>query len=356
LRYLLTCNPGLEDLTALEVLEEVQGRARVVEERVGRGRVILDVDSADVFTRRLWRLRSIHSAVLLLAQREVGKGAEGLEQVFRVVAESGVHRFIPYGASFAVRSERIGEGHEYTSMDLARVAGDAVIESYSREYGVRPEVRLDTPSVAVYVEVDDSILRVGILLAGERSLHRRGYRVYDHPAALKPTLAYALLRLAGARDSSTIVDPMCGGGTVAIEAARLFEDARIVCVDKNPRHVEGARMNAAAANVSSRIEFIVGDARRLHEILGEESIDYAASNPPYGIRLGDPRTVRSLYSRFIPSLARALSPGGRAAIVTTESHHAVRVASRSGLRLAHARKVRHGDLWVSLLVFEKPGG
>jgi len=354
LRFLLTCNPGLEDLAWTEAREEANGAASLVMERRGRGRIIVEPARAEDFMRAVWRMRSIHSAVMLVAEGRIGKGRSGLEEAYRVVMESGVHRFLPFGASFAVRAERIGEGHEYTSMDVARVAGDAVIAAYEREYGLRPEVRLDAPGVAVYVEVDDDVLRVGVLLAGERSLHRRGYRVYDHPAALKPTLAYALLRLAGARDSSTIVDPMCGGGTVAIEAARLFEDARIVCVDKTPRHIEGARMNAAAAGVASRVEFYVGDARRLHEILGEESIDYVASNPPYGIRLGDPKAVRSLYSRFIPSLARALRPGGRAALVTTESRHASRVAEQAGLRLAHARKVRHGDLWVSLLVFEKP--
>ena len=355
MRYLLTCNPGLEDLAALEALEETAGRARVLEERHGRGRVIVEAVDHVWFSRAVWRMRSIHSAIMLVAEGRVSKARDGLEEAFRVVYNSGVHRFIPYGASFAVRPERIGEGHEYTSVDLARVAGEAVVRAYEDEYGVRPEVRLDAPSVAVHVEVDDDILRVGLVLAGERSLHRRGYRVYDHPAALKPTLAYALLRLAGARDSTRILDPMCGGGTVAIEAARLFEDARIVCLDKNPRHIAGARMHAAAAGVAGRIEFLVGDARRLDEILGESSVDYVASNPPYGIRLGDPVAVRALYSRFIPSLARTLAPGGRAAIVTTESRHAEKVARASGLRLAHARKVRHGDLWVSLLVFEKPG-
>ncbi len=355
MRFVATCNPGLEDLLAREVVEETGGRARLLWERRGRGRAAFEAPHSELILHALARLRSSHSVYLLQAEARVSKTREGLEEIAGLVRGSGVHRFIPWGGSFAVRAERLGEGHEYTSIDVARVAGEAVIEAYKAEYGVRPDVRLDAPSTIVYVEVDDNTARVGLELLGEVSMHRRGYRVYDHPASLKPTLAYALLRLAGARDSSVILDPMCGGGTVAIEAALLFEDARIVCSDKNPRHVEGAMANAMAARVWRRIEFLVADARRIHEVLGEESVDYVASNPPYGIRLGDPRSVRRLYRDFIPSLARALRPGGRAAIVTTESGYVERAARTSGLRLAHARKVRHGDLWVTLMVLERSG-
>lgn len=353
MRMLLKCNPGLEDVTALEAEEEYQGRLRIVEVRKGRGRVIVEAETPLI--RPLFRMRSIHSAAILLAEERVGYGSDALDKIADIARASGVHRYIPQGSSFAVRAERIGEGHEYTSMDVARVVGKAVQEAFQGEYGYLPEVRLGAPGVAVVAEVDGDVFRVGVAIVGERSGHRRGYRVYDHPAALKSTLAYGLLRLAGARDSSVILDPMCGGGTVAIEAALLYEDARIICHEKNPRHVRGALENALAARVAGRIEFIVGDARRLEEVLGEETVDYAASNPPYGIRLGDPTSVRRLYSKFIPSLYNVMRPGGRAAIVTTESNHAVTVARRAGFRVAHARKVRHGDLWVSLLVFEKPG-
>lgn len=353
MRLLLKCNPGLEDVTVTEAEEEYQGRIREVDVRRGRGRVILEVDSTSL--RPVFRMRSVHSAALLSVEETVGYSLDALNRIDEIARSSGVHRFIPFGAAFAVRSERIGEGHEYTSMDVARVVGRAVQEAYMEEYGVIPEVRLESPSISIMAEIDGEVFRLGVYLIGERSGHRRGYRVYDHPAALKSTLAYGLLRLAVARDSSVILDPMCGGGTVAIEAALLFEDARIICLDKNPRHIEGAVRNASAARVVDRIEFLVGDARRLEEIIGNEVVDFVASNPPYGIRMGDPSSVRRLYSKFIPSLYNVMRPGGRAAIVTTESKHAVSVARRAGFNVAHIRKVRHGDLWVSLIVFEKQG-
>lgn len=354
-KVLLTGNPGTEDVIADEALEEL-GDARVLEVRRARGRVLVEAHAPlTLLSERLLSMRSIHSAVLILAEARAGVSLEGLREAVKSIESSLLPDFIPAGATFAVRAERVGEGHEYTSMDIARLAGDAVVRACESRRGFRPEVRLNSPSVVVYASVVEDEFYAGILLTGERSRHRRRYRIYDHPAALKPTLAYVMLRLAGARDGDHVVDPMCGGGTVALEAAYLFESSPITCMDKNPRHVLGARMNAAAARVEGRIRFIVGDARRMHEVIGEASADVVVTNPPYGIRLGDPEAVRKLYRAFVPSLRLALSPGGRAAVITTESGYMIEQARRVGLRVAHVRKVRHGDLWASIIVLERPG-
>ncbi|GAB6147613.1 methyltransferase [Stetteria hydrogenophila] len=353
-RVLLTGNPGTEDVMAEEAVEELRA-SRVVEVRSGKGRVVVEAPGPlDLLGDRLLSMRSIHSGILLLVEERVGPTLGDLERAAEAVARSELASYLPAGAAFAVRAERAGEGHEYTSMDIARLVGDAVIRACRERRGFRPEVRLNSPSVVVHASVVEDRFYAGILLTGERSRHRRRYRVYDHPAALKPTLAYVMLRLAGARDGDRIVDPMCGGGTVALEAAYLFEDSEITCMDKDPRHIHGARMNAVAARVEGRIRFLVGDARRMHEILGEASADVVVSNPPYGIRLGDPEAVRRLYRAFIPSLRLALAPGGRAALITTESDYMIELARRAGLRLAHVRRVRHGDLWASILVLERP--
>ncbi len=353
LRILLTGNPGTEDIIASEAVEEIP-YASVLEERRGHGRVLVETPAAlQRAAESVYEMRSIHSAVAVLAAARVGRGRGALEAMARSVEESGIADLIPAGATFAVRAERAGEGHDYTSMDIARVVGDAVIRSCEGRRGFRPEVRLNSPSIIIAAGVVGDDFYAGVLLTGERSRHRRRYRVYDHPAALKPTLAYVMLRLAGASDGDHIADPMCGGGTVALEAAYTFESSKITCMDKDPRHIEGARLNAAAARVESRIDFRVGDARRMHEILGESSVDVVVTNPPYGIRLGDPGAVRSLYTAFARSLALALAPGGRAAVITTEPDYLASHAARWGLRLAHSRRVRHGDLWASILVLER---
>lgn len=350
LEVLLTGNPGTEDIIAREALEELYS-TEVVETRSRHGRVIVKVPRR--FLERVYAMRSIHSAVLLILRASgVSGSARGLDEIRKLVAESGICSMLPGGSYFAVRALRAGD-HEYHSTDIARVVGDAILNSHGcSEANIG--VRLNSPSVVVEAHLIEDTFMLGISLSGGRSLHRRGVRIYDHPAALKPTLAYVMLRLAGARDGDTIADPMCGGGTVAIEAAWTFIASKIFCSDKNPKHIEGAKMNALAARVSGRIEFLVGDARRLHNLVGTESLDVVVTNPPYGIRLGSPSAVRRLYRDFIESLRLALASGGRAAIITTEGEYLSGLARSVGFEVVHSRRVRHGDLWASILVIHKP--
>ena len=350
-RLLLTTNPGIEDLV-VEEAQAILGPLRSVEERVMHGRVIVDTgrDLRDV-SRRLGEMHSIHRASLLLSRGKICGEEKCLKDLHAAVASSGIEEYVNPHTSFAVRAYRYGS-HEYTSMDLARIAGDAVLEAARLRYGSRPPVDLRSPNIIVGIHVVMDEYFVALELTGDISMHRRGYRIYDHPAALKPTLAYALIRLSGAVDGETIMDPMCGGGTVAIEAAMLFEDSPIICVDKNPRHVRGALLNAAAARVTPRIKFMVGDARRLEALV--DRVDRVASNPPYGIRMGDPWTIRRLYDAFLRSLSRVLAEEGRAALITTEAEYIrSNVLGAAGLREAEARRVAHGDLWVHIMVLER---
>ncbi len=356
-RILLTGNPGTEDVISTEALERLTG-SKVLLEKKGFGRVIIESNIEDInfISDALYNMRSIHHGILLLSQEKISKDLDALEVIKKVVEKSGIEKFLTPFYSFAVRAERSGEGHEYTSLDIARVVGDGVINSVMKSYGRRPPVRLNSPSIIVYAEVIEDEFRFGILLTGDRSRHRRGYRIYDHPAALKPTLAYSMIRISRAKDGDVILDPMCGGGTIVIEAALTFINSKIICVDKNPAHIKGAKMNAIAARVQNRINFLVEDARRLPEVLGEASVDVVISNPPYGIRLGDPSSVRKLYKDFLPALSRILRDGGRATIITTESNYILNLIRRGEvfrLRPVHIRKVRHGDLWASIMVLEK---
>ncbi len=354
MRLLLTCNPGLEDVTSMECMEELPG-CRVLEERQGRGRVIAEAALNGVEDAYMngSRLRSIHSLIILMVEERVGKGRDALEKVYKASLDAGLHRLVPEGSTFAVEAERIGEGHDYTSMDIARTVGQAVVDGAASS-GKNVTVRLNSPQYTVYAEVDDDVFRAGLLVSGERSMHRRRYKVYDHPAALKPTLAYSMLRLAEARDGETVMDPMCGGGTVAIEAGLLLESSRIICLERNRAYLRGAVMNAHAARLAGRIEFIPGDATRLEDYLEPESIDVVVSNPPYGIRMGDPGFIRRLYKRLAPSLYNTMKPGGRAVLITADARSLARELANAGFKITHRRRVRHGDLWATILKAEKP--
>ncbi|WP_245521865.1 THUMP domain-containing protein [Staphylothermus hellenicus] len=345
---LYTVNPGIEDIASEEIRAELGG---VTSFEKMSGHVYHVVDN--VSFEAIYRLRSINRAFILLFKSRVGPRTNDLVKLREELVSSleTIHYYITPHTSFAVDTERLGS-HEYTSMDISRIVGEIIIRKVEEKTGVKPVVNLRTPHIIIHVFVRDENFFLGVSLTGSRSLHRRGYRIYDHPAALKPTLAYAMLTLSGTRDKQVIVDPMCGGGTIPIEAGLLHEEALIYGYDRNPKHVRGAKLNAYASGVYGKVVFGVWDARRLHVIF-DEQVDHIVSNPPYGIRYGDPVVIRKLYRDFLGSAYKSLKPGGRLTIITTEYNYVLKKAGDIGFRVIHKRTVQHGGLYPKIVVLEK---
>ncbi|MDQ4080561.1 MAG: class I SAM-dependent RNA methyltransferase, partial [Gemmatimonadota bacterium] len=164
-------------------------------------------------------------------------------------------------------------------------------------------------------------------------LHRRGYREATAKAPIRETLAAALLLAAGWRAGSPLVDPFCGSGTIAIEAAlmarriapglrrrfafmswpdfdellwtrlhREAEDAMLPGApapiqgsDRDAGAVESARANAARAGVESDIGF---DRRALSAIEPPAGPGWICTNPPYGVRVSERAELRNLYAQL----------------------------------------------------------
>jgi putative N6-adenine-specific DNA methylase len=101
---------------------------------------------------------------------------------------------------------------------IAQKTKDAVVDQLRAKLGARPSVDLDNPDVMLFVHIVRDKASVYLDLAGE-PLHRRGYRTSAGEAPLKETLAAAMLRLGGWDRERPLVDPMCGSGTLPIEAA-----------------------------------------------------------------------------------------------------------------------------------------
>ncbi|NUP08972.1 MAG: methyltransferase [Polyangiaceae bacterium] len=108
---------------------------------------------------------------------------------------------------------------------IAQKTKDAIVDRLRERFGQRPDVDLADPDILVSVHLAKNLATIYLDLAGS-PLFMRGYRTEHHGAPLKETLAASMLYLVGwPRDRTDFVDPMCGSGTIAIEAA-LLADAR----------------------------------------------------------------------------------------------------------------------------------
>jgi tRNA (guanine6-N2)-methyltransferase len=349
MRLLLTGNPGTEDVISEEAREKLS--AKPLEVRSMHGRVVVEthVNDVELLEEKVLELRTIHYAGILLYWNKTTSPT--LEWIEEASKEAFTGQYAVPFASFAVKTVREGN-HSFTSMDISRIVGNAVYEAMQKAGG-SPIVRLNSPSILIRTDLIENQLYISLSLTGDYSRHIRMYRVYDHPAALKPTLAAVMLRLAGAQDGDTVLDPMCGSGTVAIEAAHIYESSKIICNDINPQHIRSAISNSYIARVRNRITFYNMDATDLPGILSGK-VDVIVSNPPYGIRLGSKTAVKKLYKRFAQAIPEILSRGGRVSLITPEGSYMKRLLAGNGLEIKDYRKVKHGDLWASIITGVKP--
>lgn len=376
LQFFATTNRGLEDVAVRELKE------LGVEAQAGVGRVFFQAGLRDAIRLNL-ASRTLHRVVLTLLRSEVNS----LEDVYREARSIDFTGLIDRSQSFAVRAERVGE-HDFTSLDVTARVGQAIIDSYREACGARLRVDLKKPDVVIRCLLKDRELVLGIDLTGD-SLHARKYRVYDHPAALKTTIAASMLILSGWRGGGALLDPMCGGGTILTEAALMarrippgvfrsdfayrrliFVDPEVegevaeelvgrvsmsaypICgIDCSPKHLEGAKRNAISAGVADTINLRVGDVFKLRKYIDLRP-EIIVTNPPYGLRSGPSvKRIKGFYLRMLKGM-REGARGSRALVITASRREMLEAAKEEGVEVESSRPVMHGRLQAYILAMK----
>ena len=216
-------------------------------------------------------------------------------------------------------------------------------------------------------------------------LHQRGYRQAVGKAPLRETIAAALLLASGWSGTTPLVDPMCGSGTIPIEGALLarriapglrrrfklldwpemdpsiWERVRgdaarralssspvpITGSDRDAGSVEAARANAERAGVGDDVSWSVRALSAMDRCTTESGT--IATNPPYGVRVGDAEKLRDLYARF-GSVARERCPGWQLALLSANP----RLDAQLQLSFEERLRTRNGGIPVRLLLAEVP--
>jgi len=106
------------------------------------------------------------------------------------------------------------------SQYLSQKAKDAIVDQFRMKHGERPSVDLDHPTLRIHLHIFKDTCSVSLDSSGE-SLHKRGYRDKTNLAPLNEVLAAGLVLLSGWDKRTTFIDPMCGSGTILIEAALI---------------------------------------------------------------------------------------------------------------------------------------
>jgi putative N6-adenine-specific DNA methylase/tRNA (guanine6-N2)-methyltransferase len=196
------------------------------------------------------------------------------------------------------------------------------------------------------------------LVAGiQRTRDSLGNRVRRGKAlrsSLRPTVAAAMLRLAGAhRGPGRLADPLCGAAVIPVEAARVNPELEIEASDWDAPTVEVAR--ATLRNHGLEIPVRVLDARALGASCGTP-FDYIVTDPPYGMRQAKRARLTAFYRELLESFTGALAPAGRIVVIVVKHRVFEAALERTGLRVAHRRPVVCGSIRPRIFVLERPAG
>jgi len=339
---------GFEELLKVELTE-----LGATECKIAQGGVHFQADDETLYRSLLWS--RLASRILLPIVN--GKVYSDLD-LYSIVTGQDWLSYFDEKATFFVDFNGTNQEIRHTQFGAMRVK-DAIVDYFERQGKARPNVDKDYPDVRIHAYLNKEELIVSLDLSGE-ALHLRGYREDTGQAPLRETLAAAIVLRSGWKKGTPLVDPMCGSGTLLIEAAQMevqiapqlhrlhwgfdcwkghnqdaWDKVKAEAVqqaetyfNQNPKpHFYGfdldyrvlkkAQKNAQNAGVAHLIQWKQGDVAALKNPSPDE-VGTVICNPPYGERLGTTPALIALYSVFGQRLKNEFG-GWNASIFSSES-------------------------------------
>lgn len=327
---------GLEEILAKELIE--LGANGVA---IGNRMVSFRGDKALMYKANL----QLRTAIRILKPFRHFK-ANDADEVYDICRKINWEEYMSLTDSFAVDAVVYSEDFKHSKFVAYRVK-DAIADYFRDKYNKRPNVSVANPDLTFHIHISHDHCSLSLDSSGE-SLHKRGYRQEAMEAPLNEVLAAGMILMSGWDGQSDFVDPMCGSGTIPIEAALiarnmapglfrshfaferwkdfdrdLFEEIynddsaerpfeySIKGYDKDPKAILTAKRNAKAAGLLDIIHFEQRDIKDFAPV-AERTV--MITNPPYGERLTDDNLL-GLYETIGERLKHALI-GGEAWIIS----------------------------------------
>jgi 23S rRNA (guanine2445-N2)-methyltransferase / 23S rRNA (guanine2069-N7)-methyltransferase len=379
MQIFVSCPPGVADLTAAELRS--CGATDVSEFKLG----VQAEGSLEVAYRACLWSRTASRVLLPLGTFP----AATQEQLYEGVSSIDWQQHVNPKGTLAIDFAGASTGITHTHFGALKTK-DAIVDLFRARTGERPSVQLEQPDVRIDVRLDRDRATVSLDLSGE-SLHRRAYRARGVAAPLKENLAAAVLLRSGwpaiAEEGGELVDPMCGSGTLLIEAAlmaldiapgslrshfgfigwrghdralwqSLIDEARARREATASKRLTLRGYDADAAAVRAAIEnverarlrgFVHIERRELEQLTRESEAPsgLVVTNPPYGERIGDQERLQALYATLGARL-REHFEGWKAAVLTGNPP----LAKSIGINARRTHTLFNGRIECRLLRFE----
>lgn len=369
--FFVTCARGVEELVVAELA--ALGFSEVKAEKGGasfRGE-LLDGCRACLWLRTASRVLLVLGEFPCATPQELYDGVKGIDW----------NRYLRPEMTMAVDSVLRDSAMTHSGF-IALKSKDAIVDRLRERWGRRPSVDTKSPDLRVNVHLVKNRCTVSLDLAGD-PLDRRGYRLDRNKAPLRENLAAALVAFSGWNGEVPLYDPMCGSGTIVIEAALLASrtapgllrdrfgfqswpghdpvawrellteakdlrrrelDVRVRGLDRSPGAIDMARQNATRAGVSRLVSFAPGDFSSFAPASSPATIIF---NPPYGERMGEVDELAGLY-RTMGDVLKQRCAGCTAYIFCGNSE----LVKHVGLKATRRIPLWNGPLECRLMKYE----
>jgi len=266
----------------------------------------------------------LHTAIRVLKPIKHFK-ANSADDVYEAVKAIDWSEYLDLKQSFSVDSVVFSEEFRHSKFVSYKVK-DAIVDQFREKTGQRPNISVANPDIRLNMHIADDQCTLSLDSSGE-SLHRRGYRQESVEAPLNEVLAAGMILMTGWKGETDFIDPMCGSGTLLIEAAliakniapgvfrkefafekwpdfdaelfdRIYNDDsqerefthHIYGYDIDPKSVSTSRINVRAAGLTKDISLDMADFKDFKQPT-EKAI--MVTNPPYGERISTPNLLET---------------------------------------------------------------
>jgi putative N6-adenine-specific DNA methylase len=370
LSYFATTARGLEEIAAEELTK--LGATNVKPEFTG---VYFEGDQTLLYKVNLWA-RTIFRVLMPIQTIR----SQNPEELYRNVRAMDWTQYLQPDQTIAVRCT--GKNPQLNNNHVTAIQiKNAIVDQQQQQHGVRSDVDTALPDIVINAHIHENSCILSLDSSGD-SLHRRGYRPAMGLAPLKETLAAALLYITEWTPEQPLVDPLCGSGTILLEAAlmglniapglyrnkfcfqnwadydaklwgSLLKEAEMsqkehlpimIGTDADADVIIQAKSNAKACEIGDQVQFY---QQHLVDITAPAESGILICNPPYGKRISDVEALFPLY-KLLGDVFKQRFKGWTAYILTGNKE----LSKKVGLRTSRRIPINNGGIPCTLLKYE----
>lgn len=374
MKALAITSKGIEDITALEIKELIKAKTQINESCV-----IFEAEKIEELCLLCYKAQSVEKILFLFGYFNFNN-KNLFDDLKKHIENIDFSKWLNKEITFKVISKIIN--NDLSSQEISEKTGEFIINHIKKTKKYKQKVNLDNPDIIFFVYIFKNSCYLGIDIAGFE-LHKRQYRIFQHPNALRATIAYSLVRIADVKDGDAILDPFTGSGTIPIEAALYFSNfpvnyytkdtflflkflkfnfetidkkikspkVKIYGYDSILGYITSAKKNAKIAGIDKEIKLSRCEIGWLDTKFKKNSVNKIITYPPQESKNIIQKITEKIYNEFFYQADFVLKKQGKIVLITKSLDLLKKYAEKYKFKLLNEREVYSGKQVFKVVVF-----